>query len=266
VGANDTRHQGARPSRGPARFWSRATDRALGLVFALATGVCAAPLTAETLTGANGFIFSVSPDGQLISVTAEQSTLRAFRGDDETQSVGQTDRIFLFAAPQTPADNDPLSPVAAAAIIAPRAVRAPPEILLAIETTALRYAGHSALRRAGLSVTDWALFYRANIEVESAYNPGALSPVGAIGLGQLMPETARDLVVDPHNMAQNLDGSARYLLMLLEQFGDPALALSAYNAGPEAVTRHGGIPPFRETQGHVARVTAVFQRLRGDLS
>jgi hypothetical protein len=202
----------------------------------------------------------------MISVTAEQSTLRAFRGDDEALSGGQTDRLFLFAAPQTRVDNDPLSPVAAAAIIAPRAVRAPPEILLAIETTALRYAGHSALRRAGLSVTDWALFYRANIEVESAYNPGALSPVGAIGLGQLMPETARDLGVDPHDMAENLDGSARYLLMVLEQFGDPALALAAYNAGPEAVTRHGGIPPFRETQGHVARVTAVFQRLRGDLS
>jgi hypothetical protein len=231
----------------------------------LAAGVCAAPLTAETLTGANGFIFSVGPDGQLISVTAEQSTLRAFRGDDEALSGGQTDRLFLFAAPQSHGDDDTLSPVAAAAY-APRAVRASPEILQTIETTALRYAGHSALRRAGLSVTDWALFYRANIEVESAYNPSALSPVGAIGLGQLMPETARGLGVDPHDMAENLDGSARYLLMVLEQFGDPALALAAYNAGPEAVTRHGGIPPFRETQGHVARVTAVFQRLRGDLS
>jgi soluble lytic murein transglycosylase-like protein len=81
-----------------------------------------------------------------------------------------------------------------------------------------------------------------------------------------MPGTARDLGVDPHDIAQNLDGSARYLLMMLEQFGDPAPALAAYNAGPHAVTRHGGIPPFRETQGHVARVTAVFQRLRGDLS
>jgi soluble lytic murein transglycosylase-like protein len=266
VGVNDTPHRGARPSRSLARFWSTTTDRALALVFALAAGLCAAPLTAETLTGADGFIFSVGPDGQLISVTAEQSTLRAFVGDDEAQTGGQTDRLFLFAAPHTRADNDPLSPVAAAAIIAPRAALASPEILQAIETTALRYAGHSALRRAGLSVTDWVLFYRANIEVESAYNPSALSPVGAIGLGQLMPETARDLGVDPHDMAQNLDGSARYLLMVLEQFGDPALALAAYNAGPEAVTRHGGIPPFRETQGHVARVTAVFQRLRGDLS
>ena len=192
--------------------------------------------------------------------------MRAFVGDDEAQTGGQTDRLFLFAAPQTREDDDPLSSVAAAATFAPRAVRASQEVLQAIETTALRYASHSGLRRAGLSVTDWALFYRANIEVESAYNPSALSPVGAIGLGQLMPETARDLGVDPHDMAQNLDGSARYLLMMLDQFGDGSLALAAYNAGPEAVTRHGGIPPFRETQGHVARVTAVFQRLRGDLS
>jgi hypothetical protein len=192
--------------------------------------------------------------------------LRAFVGDDAAETRAETDRLFLFAAPKSHGDDNPLSPVATAAIIAPRAALASPEILQAIETTALRYAGHSALRRAGLSVTDWALFYRANIEVESAYNPSALSPVGAIGHGQLMPETARDLGVDPHDMAQNLDGSARYLLMVLEQFGDPALALAAYNAGPEAVTRHGGIPPFRETQGHVARVTAVFQRLRGDLS
>jgi soluble lytic murein transglycosylase-like protein len=257
---------GVRPSLGPARFWSRTTERTLALVFALGTGVCAAPLTAETLTGTDSFIFSVGPNGQLISVTEGTSTLRAFFGDDEAQSGGQTDRLFLFAAPKTRDDNDPLSPVAAAATYAPRAVWASPEILQAIETTALRHAGHSALRRAGLSVTDWTLFYRANIEVESAYNPSALSPVGAIGLGQLMPKTARDLGVDPHDMAENLDGSARYLLMMLDQFGDGSLALAAYNAGPEAVTRHGGIPPFRETQGHVARVTAVFQRLRGDLS
>lgn len=217
----------------------------------MGTGVCSAPPAL-----ADGFIFSVGPDGRLISVTEEASNLRSSTDADEAL----TDRLFLFAEPESPE-----APVEAA-LPAPRAARAAPEILHAIETTALRYGSHDALRQAGLSVTDWALFYRANIEVESAYNPGALSPVGAIGLGQLMPDTARDLGVDPHDLAQNLDGSARYLLMMLELFGDPALALAAYNAGPHAVTRHGGIPPFRETQGHVARVTAVFQRLRGDLS
>ncbi|MGH1416359.1 MAG: lytic transglycosylase domain-containing protein [Pelagimonas sp.] len=152
------------------------------------------------------------------------------------------------------------------ASVAPRAAQARPEVLAAIDETALRYASHPALRRAGLSVTEWRLLFRSNIEIESAYRTNARSHVGAIGLGQLMPETARDLGVDPHNWRQNLDGSARYLLMMLVQFGDARLALAAYNAGPDAVTQHAGIPPYRETQNHVSRVLAVFNRLEGENS
>jgi hypothetical protein len=251
--------------RAKDRFWSRTAERAWALTVALGTGVCSAPLALHAQIGADGFIFEVSPDGQLIDIANGTQSLRAFISSDAAPDGTQTDRLFLFARPLGPDADAPLAQVAALAPT-PRAIRATPEILHAIETTALRYGGHDALREAGLSVTDWTLFYRANIEVESAYNPRALSHAGAIGLGQLMPGTARDLGVDPHDIAQNLDGSALYLLMMLERFGDPALALAAYNAGPEAVTRHGGIPPFRETQGHVARVTAVFQRLRGDLS
>ncbi len=247
-------------SRAKDRFWSRTAERAWALTVALGTGVCSAPLALHAQTGADGFIFEISPDGQLIDIANDTQSLRAFDSSDAAPDGTQTDRLFLFARPQRSDADAPLAQVAA---LAPT-VR--PEILHAIETTALRYGGHDALREAGLSVTDWTLFYRANIEVESAYNPRALSNAGAIGLGQLMPGTARDLGVDPHDIAQNLDGSARYLLMMLERFGDPALALAAYNAGPEAVARHGGIPPFRETRAHVARVTAVFQRLRGDLS
>ena len=119
----------------------------------------------------------------------------------------------------------------------------------------MRYARSDELRRAGLSVTDWLALYRANIEIESGYDPAAESPVGAIGLGQLMPETAGILGVDPYDLAENLDGSARYLLAMLDRFGDAQLALAAYNAGPEAVEKHGGIPPFAETQGHVQKVS-----------
>ena len=137
------------------------------------------------------------------------------------------------------------------------------DVLAAIEATALRYSVHPGLRRADLSVRDWLTLYRANIEVESAYRQDAVSSAGAIGLGQLMPATARDLGVDPREPLQNLDGSARYLSMMLETFGDPRLALAAYNAGPDAVRQYGGIPPYRETQNHVARVMAVVARLEG---
>ncbi|MBO6853811.1 MAG: lytic transglycosylase domain-containing protein [Marivivens sp.] len=140
------------------------------------------------------------------------------------------------------------------------------EILTAIEATAFRYAGNPGLRRANLSVRDWLNLFRANIEVESAYRQDAVSSAGAIGLGQLMPATARDLGVDPRDPLQNLDGSARYLAMMLEAFGDPRLALAAYNAGPDAVRQYGGIPPYRETQNHVARVMAVVARLEGSNS
>ncbi|TDK51009.1 lytic transglycosylase domain-containing protein [Antarcticimicrobium luteum] len=140
------------------------------------------------------------------------------------------------------------------------------DVLSGIQTTALRYAGHPGLRRAGLSVTDWLALYRANIEVESAYRQDAISSAGAIGLGQLMPATARDLGVDPRDPLQNLDGAARYLAMMLDTFGDPRLALAAYNAGPDAVRQYGGIPPYRETQNHVARVMTVVARLEGSNS
>ena len=140
------------------------------------------------------------------------------------------------------------------------------DVLTAIEATALRYASHPGLRRAGLSVRDWLTLYRANIEVESAYRQDAVSHAGAIGLGQLMPATARVLDIDPHDPLQNLGGSARYLAMMLETFGDPRLALAAYNAGPDAVRQYGGIPPYRETQNHVARVMAVVARLEGSNS
>lgn len=116
------------------------------------------------------------------------------------------------------------------------------------------YLRHPGLKAAGLSGTEWLALFRSNIAVESAFNPNARSPVGAIGLGQLMPATAETLGVDPQDPEDNLRGSARYLLAQLESFGSVELALAAYNAGPEAVRQHGGIPPYAETEGHVAKV------------
>lgn len=94
------------------------------------------------------------------------------------------------------------------------------------------------------------LFLRL-VQQESGWNPNARSVKGALGLAQLMPATARALGVDPLNPEQNLDGGARYLRAQYETFGTWRLALAAYNAGPGAVTRHGGVPPYAETQNYV---------------
>jgi len=105
---------------------------------------------------------------------------------------------------------------------------------------------------------------RAVVQAESAYNPQAVSPKGAIGLLQLMPGTAtRYGVADPYEPTANLDGGARYLRDLLALFGqDLRLALAAYNAGEGAVLKHARqIPPYPETQAYVERVLALYQRL-----
>jgi peptidoglycan DL-endopeptidase CwlO len=99
--------------------------------------------------------------------------------------------------------------------------------------------------------------------VESGYDPGAVSPAGARGLMQLMPATARGLGVDPMNPAQAVDGAARLLAQALNEFGSVPLALAAYNAGPGAVRRYGGIPPYTQTQDYVRKVAAVLADLGG---
>ncbi|MDA7430756.1 lytic transglycosylase domain-containing protein [Primorskyibacter aestuariivivens] len=111
------------------------------------------------------------------------------------------------------------------------------------------YAGmaRDAARRYGVPED---LFLRL-VQQESGWNPTAKSHKGAFGLAQLMPATARALGVDPKDPAQNLDGGARYLSQQYRKFGTWRLALAAYNAGPGAVEKYGGVPPFKETRNYV---------------
>jgi soluble lytic murein transglycosylase-like protein len=96
-------------------------------------------------------------------------------------------------------------------------------------------------------------------KTESNFNSSAVSPAGAEGLMQFMPATARGLGVDADDPASAIDGAARYLSSLTEQFGSTDLALAAYNAGPGTVRRHGGIPPYPETQDYVRKVTSAAE-------
>ncbi len=101
---------------------------------------------------------------------------------------------------------------------------------------------------------------KAVMLVESGMNPRARSPKGARGLMQLMPGTASDLgVADSYDPEQNVHGGARYLRRMLDTFGDNRRAIAAYNAGPGAVQRHGGIPPFRETKYYVEKVLKYYR-------
>jgi soluble lytic murein transglycosylase-like protein len=97
-------------------------------------------------------------------------------------------------------------------------------------------------------------------EVESGGNQGAESPAGAIGVMQLMPDTAASLGVNPYDKQQNIEGGARYLRQMLDSFGgDVKKAVAAYNAGPNAVKKYGGVPPYPETQNYVDKVLDLYR-------
>lgn len=100
--------------------------------------------------------------------------------------------------------------------------------------------------------------FLALVRQESGFQSSVTSSAGAYGLAQLMPATADYLGVDPLDPIQNLDGGARYLKEQYERFGEWPLALAAYNAGPKAVERYNGIPPYKETQNYVTTIMAQF--------
>lgn len=107
-------------------------------------------------------------------------------------------------------------------------------------------------------------FVKAVVKQESGFNEKATSKCGAMGLMQLMPGTAKALnVADPYNARDNIEGGVKYLKGLMDRFdGDMKLALAAYNAGPNAVKKYNGIPPYNETQNYVRNIMSMYQRIQ----
>ena len=128
-----------------------------------------------------------------------------------------------------------------------------PQKLRARRTDALRMAAAEIAALEGIPPE----LFLALVHAESSFNPSARSHVGAIGLTQLMPGTARELGVNPHDPMQNMRGGARYLRLQYERFGSWQLALAAYNAGPTRVARLGRVPNIRETKNYVAKIITM---------
>lgn len=138
-----------------------------------------------------------------------------------------------------------------AAVVAPIPQQAPAPVV------SPRQLADSAAEKYGLP----PMLVRRVMAAESGFNPKAISPKGAVGLMQLMPQTAEKLGVDAHDAAQNVDAGARYLRELLERYhGALYHALAAYNAGPEAVDKYKGIPPYSETQHYVSRIVGGWKK------
>lgn len=178
-----------------------------------------------------------------------------FIGDLETLPGAETEVLYAVE------DNNPY-----AARLFGDAKTSIEEMIVAI---ARKYEAHPALARAGLNPVEFRIWFQSLVKQESNFSIGAHSPVGAFGLTQIMPDTAKGLGIYPayyDDPMLQLDGGARYFLTQLQSFGSVPLALAAYNAGPGNVTKYGGIPPFAETQDYVVRITANFNAYAGRIT
>lgn len=161
-----------------------------------------------------------------------QADVIRFGAASPSHPASSIHRFGFAAAPAAPLRLN--TPRAAAHSTTLRHITPPSAVLSDIRRVARRYQRAQVLGDLDMTGADFAALLQAMVRVESAYNQSAVSHVGAIGLAQLMPATAKDLGVDPQSAVQNLDGGARYLLQQMRAFGTVELALAAYNAGPRA--------------------------------
>jgi soluble lytic murein transglycosylase-like protein len=223
-------------------------------------GLCALTLqvwAAENITLKTGY--TLAADRHEVS----DGTVRIFSGDEVTEmpasliaNVEQVQEQPKVEAPapapvaiETPVVAQALACVGEAAPCAPAVKLLPATPSELAQTAAHKYLLPDA-------------FVAGVMRAESGFNPAAVSPKGAIGLMQLMPATARDLGVDPRNPGDNADAGTRYLRDLLARYEDQPnqveLALAAYNAGPAAVDKYHGVPPYRETREYILRVLKAW--------
>ena len=189
--------------------------------------------------------------------TVSLSACLALTAVAEAQTVSSKSRIKLFESQLSVLDNRAASQYNNSVRLKPSSVITPGKWNIPAYNG--KYRGEylevakAAARKHNIPEN---LFLRL-VQQESAWNPTARSHKGALGLAQLMPGTARALRVDPLDPEENLEGGARYLRKQFDEFQSWHLALAAYNAGPNAVKKHGGIPPFKETQNYVQRITGM---------
>jgi cell wall-associated NlpC family hydrolase len=210
-------------------------------------------------------IASISPSAARVfatpSSTSSAATPASFASQLQTAGVDQTGTGATTLPDLVPSTTTPLTPATTPLTPATTPLTPPPAASLpASANTQYDSLIQQAARDQGV---DPALL-KGLVQAESGFNPASVSSVGAQGLTQLMPDTAKGLgVTNPFDPLQSLEGGARFLAGALKRFGgNEQLALAAYNAGPGAVERYGGIPPYAETQAYVPRVLDFANQYR----